>query len=245
MNDTTNTNQARPALVNWLGYLALTFLLALPLAVLTVRSGAWQQGLLLYAISCLAGAILLLLAVFLLLRPRFAPWRKAIASRALFALPGTLLLLAILGGGNYPRIHDISTDLDDPLVFTATQALRGPTANSLDTTAETISLQREHYADLQTLSTPTAFEQTFETAVQTATGMGWDIHLQDRNAGIIEAVDTTAIMGFKDDIVVRIRSNADGSVVDMRSVSRVGQSDMGANAARIRAFQQALQDQGL
>lgn len=245
MNDTTNTSQPRPALVNWLGYLALTFLLALPLAVLTVRSGAWQQGLSLYALSSLAAALLLILALTLLLLPRFAPWRRDIGARAILTLPGTLLLLSIVGGGNYPRIHDISTDLDDPLIFTATETLRGPTANSLDTSAETISLQRQHYADLQALSTPVPFEEAFDTAVKTATDLGWDIHLQDRNTGIIEAVASTAIMSFKDDVIIRIRTNANGSVVDMRSVSRVGQSDMGANAARIRSFQEALREQGL
>ena len=66
---------------------------------------------------------------------------------------------------------------------------------------------------------------------------------QDLNAGTIEAVDTTAIMGFKDDVVIRINTNAEGTLVDLRSVSRVGVSDLGANAARIREFLQAYQDQ--
>ena len=61
-----------------------------------------------------------------------------------------------------------------------------------------------------------------------------------RNAGFIEAVDTTAIMAFKDDIVIRVRSNADGTLVDLRSVSRVGVSDLGTNADRIREFREAF-----
>ena len=68
--------------------------------------------------------------------------------------------------------------------------------------------------------------------------MGWDIYNQDRNTGVIEAVDTTAIMAFQDDIVIRVRTNAQGTLLDLRSVSRVGVSDIGANAKRIRAFQQ-------
>ena len=108
-----------PALVNWLGYLALALLLALPAAVLMVRSGAWQQGLLVYAIACAGAALLVLLAVLLMLLPRFSSWRKPIAGRALLALPGALLMLSLLGAGNYPRIHDISTDLQDPPRFTA------------------------------------------------------------------------------------------------------------------------------
>lgn len=243
MNQTsTQTGQHRPALVNWLGYLALTFLLALPLAVLTVRAGAWQQGLLVYAVSCLAAVILLLLAVVLLLLPRFADWRKAIAGRAALTLPGTLLFFAILGGGNAPPIHDISTNLQDPLVFTAAPAQRGPGANSLDTDPEAIRQQRETYTDLQSLQSTQSYDEVFDAAVQATTTLGWDIYLQDRNAGIIEAVATTGIMGFKDDVIVRVRTNAQGTVVDMRSVSRVGRSDMGANAKRIRAYQQALRD---
>jgi uncharacterized protein (DUF1499 family) len=237
--------QHRPTLVNWLGYLALTFLVALPLAVLTVRSGAWQQGLLVYAVSCLAAAILLAAALVMMLLPRYASWRRAVAGRALLTLPGTLLFLSILGGGDYPPIHDIATDLDDTLVFTAAEQQRGPHANSLATDPDTPRQQRESYPDLQTLESSTAFDAVFDTALQVAADMGWDVYLQDRNAGIIEAVATTAIMGFRDDVIIRVRTNADGSLVDIRSVSRVGVSDMGANAARIRAFQQALREQGI
>jgi len=67
--------------------------------------------------------------------------------------------------------------------------------------------------------------------------MGWDIYHQDINAGVIEAVDTTTIMTFRDDVVIRVRSNAQGTLLDLRSVSRVGIGDIGANAKRIRAFQ--------
>ncbi len=242
---TQKTPQYRPALVNWLGYLALTFLVALPLAVLTVRSGAWQQGLLVYAVSCLAAAILLAMALVMMVLPRYASWRKGVAGRALLALPGAFLFLSILGGGDYPPIHDISTDLDDTLVFTAAEQQRGTNANNLETDPDTLRQQRESYPDLQTLETTAGFDAVYDTALQVAENMGWDIYLQDRNAGIIEAVATTAIMGFSDDVIVRVRTNADGSLVDMRSVSRVGVSDMGANAARIRTFQQALRDQGI
>jgi uncharacterized protein (DUF1499 family) len=168
-----------------------------------------------------------------------------VAGRALLTLPGTLLFLSILGGGDYPPIHDISTDLDDTLVFTTAEQQRGSKANSLDTDPDTLRQQRESYPDLKTLESTAAFDAVFDTALQVAADMGWDIYLQDRNAGIIEAVATTAIMGFRDDVIIRVRTNANGSLVDMRSVSRVGVSDMGANAARIRAFQQALRAQGI
>ena len=229
--------------INWLGYLALALLLTLPVAVLTVRTGAWQQGLMLYALSCIGAAMILLLCMVLLVLPRFAASRKAIAGRALLVLPGTLLLLSLLGSGHYPRIHDISTDLQDPPVFTAAQQQRGPGSNSLQTALETLALQAEAYPGLQTLRSEEDIDAMFDKAVRVATGMGWDIYLQDRNAGIIEAVDTTALMGFKDDIVIRLRTNADGTVVDLRSVSRVGVGDLGANAKRISGFLERLQQQ--
>lgn len=244
MSQTPDTlTQPTPRLINWLGYFAITLLLALPVAVLTVRSGAWQQGLMLYAIGCLGSALILLLALLLLLLPRYAPWRKAIGGRTLLALPGSLLLLSILGSSDKPGIHDISTDLQDPPVFTAAQQQRGPASNSLETAPETLAIQAEAYPELQTLISELSYEEMFDRAVKTASDMGWDIYLQDRNAGIIEAVDTTAVMNFKDDIVIRLRTGAAGTLVDLRSVSRVGVGDVGANAARIDAFLERLAQQ--
>jgi len=243
----TSTSHARPprppATVNWLGYLAVALLLALPAAVLTVRAGAWQQGLLLYAVSCLGAGILLVAGILLLLLPRFAPWRKAIAWRALVTVPGTVLLLSILGAGDAPRIHDITTDVDDPPGFTAAPQQRGPGSNTLEIDPETLARQVAAYPDLDTLVLAHEFDQVYDRAIQVATAMGWQIYLQDRNAGIIEAVDTTAMMQFKVDIVVRLRTNASGTLVDVRSVSRVGIGDLGTNARRIAGFFERMQAQ--
>ena len=85
-----------------------------------------------------------------------------------------------------------------------------------------------------------AIDDAFDRALAVAADLGWEVYHQDRNAGIIEAVDTTAIMAFRDDVVIRLRTNADGTLVDLRSVSRVGIGDIGANAKRIRAFQQTF-----
>jgi hypothetical protein len=228
-----------PGLVNWVGYLAITLLLTLPVAVLTVRSGAWQEGLLLYTLSCLGAALLLALSIVLLLLPRFTRWRKGIAGRALITLPGTLLLLSVLASrGDYPPIHDITTDTRDPPVFTAAEQQRGPDANTLEIDADVTALQQKAYPDLQTILSEMSIDEAFDRALQVARDMGWDIYHQDRNVGVIEAVDTTTIMTFKDDVVIRVRSNAQGTLLDLRSVSRVGIGDIGANAKRIRAFQQ-------
>jgi uncharacterized protein (DUF1499 family) len=233
-----------PGLVIWLGYLAITLLLVLPLSVLMVRSGAWEQGLLLYAITCLGSMALIILSLTLVMWPRFTPWRKSIGARALFAVPGAALLLALTSGGDYPRIHDISTDTSDPPIFTAALQQRGAGANSLEINQDVIAQQQAAFPDLQTLVSPLSFDEAYNRALQVATDMGWDIYRQDRNAGVIEALDTTRIMAFKDDVVIRVRTSAQGTLLDLRSVSRVGQGDLGANAKRIRAFLEAFQQQG-
>ena len=97
---------------------------------------------------------------------------------------------------------------------------------------------------MQSLLTPLPLEEAFNRALQIAAEMGWEVYRQDLNAGAIEAVDTTAIMSFKDDIIIRVRSNAQGTLVDLRSVSRVGEGDLGANAKRIQAFLEAFQRGG-
>jgi uncharacterized protein (DUF1499 family) len=215
--------------------------LLLPVSVLTVRSGAWQQGLLLYALSCLGCVLILGLCGVLLLLPRYANTRGAILGRMLVALPGAVLLISLLAGrGDYPPIHDVTTDIKDPPVFTMAMEQRPESANSLEIDPQAISAQQEAYPDVQTIRTSLDIEAAFDRALAVAGDLGWDIYHQDRNAGVIEAVETTEIMAFKDDIVIRLRSNAQGTKVDLRSVSRVGIGDIGANAKRIRAFQQAF-----
>lgn len=231
------TGRKTPAVINWIGYLGLTLLLALPLAVMTVRSGAWQEGLLLYAISCLGAAALLLFSLLLMVLPRFGDWRKTLALRSLLALPGTVLLLLLLGSrGDYPAIHDITTDIEDPPEFTAAVKERGNGSNPLTIEPETLEAQQRAYPDLGTIRTNEPIDEAYRRALDTARVLGWEVYREDLNAGYIEAVDTTTIMGFKDDIVIRLRTDAQGTMVDLRSVSRVGLGDMGANAARIREF---------
>ena len=126
MNQPPNTSK----LVTWGGYLSLTFLLALPLSVLMVRSGLWQQGLLLYALSCAGAALLLAMFFILLLLPGFKHWHRDILKRGLLLLPGCLLFVSLFAGrGDFPPIHDISTDTQDPPVFVAAGEIRGEAAN--------------------------------------------------------------------------------------------------------------------
>lgn len=140
-----------------------------------------------------------------------------------------------------PPIHDISTDTNRPPEFVAVLPLRAGAANSAEYGGpEVAAAQIGAYPDLKTYRMDAAPAQAFERAQQAAHGLGWEIVSADPAAGRIEATDTTFWFGFKDDVVIRIEPDGAGSRVDVRSVSRVGMSDVGANAARIRAFLQAL-----
>lgn len=228
------------AWVRWPGYLAWLFLALIPLSVIGVRAGYWKEGLALYAIAGLLSLVVLAIMAVQFLLPRFEHERGAILRRALPALPGAAVLVMAIQGGKVPPIHDITTDVDDPPVFETAAALRGDGTNPLSIKPEVLAQQLEAYPDLDTLRSTSSYEITYNRALTTARSLGWEITREDPIGGYIEAVDTTAMMNFKDDIVLRVRTNAEGSLVDLRSVSRVGRSDLGANAKRIRAFQTAF-----
>ncbi len=140
-----------------------------------------------------------------------------------------------------PPIHDVSTDADNPPVFVETPRLRAAHENSLELSAEVISMQRTAYGDLAGVEIALTVPEATAKAAALAESMGWQITTRDDAAGHLEAVATTRLMGFKDDVVFRIQPTDAGSKLDMRSASRVGLSDIGANADRIRAFVAAYQ----
>jgi hypothetical protein len=138
-------------------------------------------------------------------------------------------------GASVPAIHNISTDVVDPPQFTeAIVALRGEASNPLAYNAEELAVvQQGAYPEVQTLSVSTGVAETVSNAVSALEAMGLEVVTVDAERGIVEATDTTFWFGFKDDLVVRIRESGAGSMVDVRSVSRVGLSDLGKNADRI------------
>lgn len=154
--------------------------------------------------------------------------------------------------GKLPAIHDITTDTQDVPIFTKTLLdLRAQTENVNPVNYigkkggrenELYSVQQTRaYPDVRPLIMSGEPEQVFGQALTIAKQSGWKIHTKDAAGGIIEATATTFWYGFKDDVIIRIRAGeGGGSVVDVRSISRVGGSDVGANAARIRKFIKAL-----
>jgi uncharacterized protein (DUF1499 family) len=136
-----------------------------------------------------------------------------------------------------PPIHDISTDLLNPPTYVAVPPLRAKDDNSLEISADTQKKQAEAFPDLKSDLVAVPPEQALSRAEKVAKAMGWEIVAVDPKAGRMEATATTLLYGFKDDVVVRITPEATGSRVDVRSASRVGRSDVGVNARRIREFQ--------
>jgi uncharacterized protein (DUF1499 family) len=142
-----------------------------------------------------------------------------------------------------PRIHDITTDTHNPPEFVAVAPLRADAPNPVEYEGEDIARQqREAYPNIQPLETDVYPAIVFDHALATAETLGWEIVAAETDNGRIEATDTTFWFGFKDDVVIRIQGSNGGSIVDVRSKSRVGLSDVGANAARIRRFMDALDE---
>jgi uncharacterized protein (DUF1499 family) len=136
-----------------------------------------------------------------------------------------------------PRIHDISTDTVSPPLFVAVLPLRKGAENVASYGGKEIAvLQQKGYPDIKPLELAVPPQVAFARALDAAERMGWAMVASDPAAGRIEATDTTLWYGFKDDIVIRVTPSGSGSRIDVRSVSRVGRSDVGTNAQRIRKY---------
>ena len=167
-----------------------------------------------------------------------------------------LALVALIGGGliaylpwhydqirqTVPPIHDITTDPDNPPVFVAVVPLRqGEGINSVAYEGAKIAeQQRQAYPDIAPLSLALPPDGAFNRALDAAQRMGWTIVAADDTAGHIEASDRSRWFGFTDDIVIRIAPEGSSSRVDISSSSRLGRSDFGVNAARVRNYLGAL-----
>ena len=149
---------------------------------------------------------------------------------------------ALRSAGRVPPIHDITTDLDDPPRFVAVLPLRQGAPNTAEYAGAAVAAQqRAGYPGLASVRFAAPPDQVFARAVEVARGLGWQIVAAVPAEGRLEATDRTRWFGFRDDVVVRVVAEGTGTRVDVRSVSRVGRSDLGTNARRIRRFEEALE----
>ncbi len=220
----------------------------LPLGALGSKFGIWgfQGGFLLLAggtILALLGLVVGLVAMIVSSKRGYAEDKPSL----LIGMGISALIIALMGvqfyaASSVPPIHNISTDIAEPPEFAAVVALRGETSNPLEYNADQLGpLQREAYPWVVPLNLDMAPAEALALAERALTDLGLEIVAVDAAAGIVEATATTFWFGFKDDVVVRVKADGAGSRVDVRSVSRVGQSDLGANARRIGQILEFMQ----
>ncbi len=162
--------------------------------------------------------------------------KKAMTGLAL----GFGLVIIVLGAastaGSAPAINDITTDLDNPPQFQSPTIVPDYVGRDMRYPEEFESIVRASYPDLAPLIVSSSPPATFVRAIEIAESLGWEIVARSESQGVFDAQDTSSIFHFIDDIAVRITAEGSGSRIDMRSKSRDGKSDLGANAARIHAY---------
>jgi len=233
----------------WWVYLLLTasmlILVLLPTAALGYRFDLLnlQLSFALLSVVIFGGLLLLVLGVVTLFvsrrKDRKGELHLSIVALIILLIPLGVMGSQILKARGVPPIHDITTDTDNPPAFARAINLRGEGSNTLDYGTEDLpaeklaAMQRDAYPHIKTVQSEMVPDQVFDRMVEIVARNNHELINQDQQNGIIEAVSTSFWFGFKDDVVIRIRPSENGSSMDIRSVSRVGQSDLGANAARI------------
>ena len=163
-------------------------------------------------------------------------WRGQALRGAFAPLVVSIGVVVLVQGGDRNPFNDVTTDLTDPPVWTG-----GQVADS-GYPEEFIPVHEASYPDLGPIEFAGSPADSYAQALATARAMpDWEVALEDPDAGTIQAVATSRVFRFVDDIVIRVRPSPGGSRIDLRSKSRVGRGDLGANAARVRAFQEAFE----
>lgn len=182
-------------------------------------------------------AALVLLGIQVLFKRDTVRLSSALTAVVLSAIAIIIPLSMMNTAKSVPPIHDISTDLIDPPEFVAIAPLRADAPNPVEYAGEeTAEQQRKAYPELQTLTYTQSKSELVKATEQAVDNLGWELVNTDTSTGIIEATDTTTWFGFQDDIVIRVTDEGSERLVDIRSKSRVGGSDLGTNAERIRSF---------
>jgi uncharacterized protein (DUF1499 family) len=248
------TEQAPSRLAIWSRRLALFSLAATFIAIIVVRSGALE---IVPALSTLGGALALsMLAILLAFGAAISIWKDGVGGIG-EAVTGLLIGLALIAYPLYvgvkayklPAIYDITTDPIDPPRFDAIARLRPRDANPVTYAGlYTAEQQRTAYSDIEPDMTNVSPQEAYDAVLKVITKRKW--HVVDARPpqgtaprdGLIEAIARTPILGFRDDVAVRVRATHEGARIDIRSASRYGRHDLGTNAARVRALIEDIDD---
>jgi uncharacterized protein (DUF1499 family) len=227
-------------------------------AVVILGIGIVQVGIfeIIPSLAAFAGGLLLAaIAIVLALGAFIVIWREGLAGFGM-AITALLVGVAILAypawfgvkAYRLPAIYDITTDPIDPPRFEQIARLRPREANPIVYAGlRAAELQKAAYPNVEPLIVSSTPQIAYEAARAIITKRKWRIVDErapqaGRRDGRIEAVARTPILGFRDDVVVRVRTDPDGARVDIRSTSRYGRHDFGTNAARIVALSEAIDD---
>jgi uncharacterized protein (DUF1499 family) len=237
----------------WSRRVAVFSIAVVLLSIIIVRYGLLE---LVSALATFGGALALaVLAILLALGAFVVIWREGLRGTG-HAVVAAAMGLGILAYPAYlatkayrlPAINDVTTDPIDPPRFEAIARLRSRETNPITYAGlRAAELQRTAYPDIEPLLLNVSPQEAYNTALAVITRRKWRVvdaraPVPGRRDGLIEAVARTPIMGFRDDIAIRIRPAREGARVDLRSASRYGRSDLGANASRIRALIEDIDD---
>jgi uncharacterized protein (DUF1499 family) len=242
------SEQPTSRLAIWARRVALFSLAATLIAIIVVRSGALE---IVPALSTLGGALALsLVAILLALGAGIVIWREGLGGirEAVTALLIGLALIAYplyvgIRAYRLPAIYDVTTDPIDPPRFEAIARLRPRDANPVTYGGlYTAEQQRVAYSDIEPDLTTASPQEAYDAVLKVIGKRKW--HVVDARPpqagaprdGLVEAVARTPILGFRDDVVVRVRATHEGARIDVRSASRYGRHDLGTNAERVRAL---------
>ena len=221
----------------------IPLLLGFPIAVIAYRMELWPMGvsfqIIKYTgyISIAVLALSILIGFFTLFKKQYPLAKRCAFIAILSAIPVIGLSMQASKAKSLPFIHQVSTDTVNLPEFDAIIALRGESSNPLAYDREKLEpLQLAAYPKLKPIISQLDKEQAFAKALKVASSLGWDVVAKNKQQGLIEAVDTSALWAFKDDIAIRVQVEGASSKIDLRSISRIGGSDLGANAARVEKF---------
>lgn len=234
--------------------IGITSVLAFPLAVILYRLGLmpFGAGFILIQAGAAVGALVFIVGLVYSIFARNANpvgAKAALVGAIIAIIPVAPLALQAKKGKSLPFIHNISTDTQDAPVFDKITELRDENDNPhvydpnqlIGESGKLAELQTKAYPNVKTLQSKLSVEEAMTKAESVAKAMGWDVVNVDSGKGIVEATETTLLWGFKDDIVIRVQQQGGNTEIDLRSVSRFGGSDLGANAARIETFLERFQ----
>jgi len=229
-------------LAAWLGAVSLIVLASTgPLHRIGLFGLAGTFNLLKWAVYAgLAAMVLAIIGIIIDVRREARTSTALMAMLMSFIATGSIAALA-WKASRVPPIHDVTTDTMQPPPFLAVLPLREGALNPVEYGGPDVAAQQKKaFPDIVPLTLKLSPARAFDRALAAARAMGWDLVASDPAGGRIEATATTFWFGFKDDVVIRVTPESDGSRIDVRSLSRVGGGDIGANAARVRKYLAAL-----